>query len=61
MDFHVSADHRGKVKKVEKLDRYLYLSRELKKLKNIKATVIAIVDGALGTVHKSLEKRDLEI
>ena len=42
---------------------YLGLERELKKLWNMKITMIQIVIGALGTVSKGLEKRfeDMEI
>ena len=47
----------------EKKDKYLNLARELKKLWNIKATVIPIVIGAFGTVTKGLVKglEDMEI
>ena len=60
MDFAVSADHREKLKESEKRDKYLDLVRELK---NVKATFIPIVIGALGTVTKGLIKglEDLEI
>ena len=59
MEFAVPADHRVKLKEKEKNDKYLDLTRELKKLLNMKVTVIPIVIGALGTVTKRLE--DLEI
>ena len=44
-------------------DKYLDLARELKKLWNMKVTVIPIVIGAHGTIPKRLVKRlvDLEI
>ena len=47
----------------EKKDRYLYHGRELKKLWNMKVTIIPIVIGVLGTVTKGLIKglKDLEI
>ena len=56
------ADHRVKVKD-EKLDRYLDLARELKKLWNIKVMVIPIIVGVLETVLKNMEKKldELEI
>ena len=54
MDFTVPADHRLKLKESENRDEYLDLSRELKKLWNMKETVIPIVIGALGTVTKGL-------
>ena len=45
------------------LARYLDLARELKKLWDMKVTIIPIVIGALGTVTESLVQRlkDLEI
>ena len=63
MDFAVPTDHRVKLKGSEKKDKYLDLARELKKLWNIKVTVIQIVIGALGTGTKFLlkELEDLEI
>ena len=54
MIFAVPADHRVKLKECEKKDKYLNLAREMKKLWNMKVTVIAIVIGALGTVTKRL-------
>ena len=54
IDLAVPADHRVKLKESEKRDKYL--ARELKKLRNIKATVIPIVISALGTVTKGLIK-----
>ena len=63
MDFAVPADHRMKLKESEKSDLYLDLARELKKLWNLKVTLILIVIGGLGTVTKQLvqEQKDLEI
>ena len=51
------------MKASEKKDKYLVLIRELKKLRNMKLTIIPIVDGAFGTVTKGLLKGlvDLEI
>ena len=62
MDFAVLADHRIKLKKCEKKDKYLDLARELKKLWNMKVTIIPIVIGAFRTVTKGLLKgmEDLE-
>ena len=62
-DFTVPAKHRVEIKENEKRDRYLNLARELKKLLNMKVTVIPIVIVALGTITKVLVKRqeDLEI
>ena len=63
VDFAVPADHRIKMKKSEKKDKYLDLAWELKKLWNMKVTIISLVIGAFGTVTKGLLKRpkDLEI
>ncbi len=63
MDFAVLADHRIKLKESEKKDKYLNLARELKKLWNIKVTIIPIVIGAFGTITKGLLKglEDLEV
>ena len=60
MDF---ADHRIKLKEWEKRDKYLDLARELKKLWNMKVTIIPVVIGAFGTVTKGLLKglEDLEV
>ena len=56
-------DHRIKLKECEKRDKYLDLARELKKLWNMKVTIIPIVIGAFGTVTKGLLKglEDLEV
>ena len=56
VDFAVPADHRIKLKKSDKKDKHLDLARELKKLWNMKVTIIPIVIGALGTVTKLLLK-----
>ena len=63
MDFAVQTDHSVKLKESEKKDKYLDLTRELKKLWNIKVKFIPIVIGALGTVTKELMKglEDIEI
>ena len=54
MNFAVSADHRIKLKESEKKDKYLDLARELKKIWNLRVTIIPIVIGAFGTVTKWL-------
>ena len=63
VDFVVPADHWIKLKECEKKDKYLDLARELKKLWNIKITIVPIVIGALGTITKGLLKglEDLEV
>ena len=48
--FAVLADYRVKLKEFEKRDKYLDLARGLKKLWNMKVTIILIVIGAFGTV-----------
>ena len=52
--FAVMADHRVKLKESEKKDKYLDLAMELKKLWNMKMTVIPIVTGPLSTITKGL-------
>ena len=56
VDFAVPADHRVKLKESEKKDKYLDLTRKLKKLWNVKVTFILIIIGALDTVTKGLLK-----
>ena len=56
-DLAVPSDHRVKLKEDEKMDKYLDLARELKKLWNMRVKVIPIVVGALGTVPINLEKK----
>ena len=53
MDFAVLANNRIELKEGEK-DKYFDLARELKKLWNMKVTIITIVIGAFGTVTKGL-------
>ena len=52
-----------KLKECEKKDKYLDLARELKKLWNMKVTIVPIVIGAFGTITKELLKglEDLEV
>ena len=63
VDFAVLTDHRVKLKEREKRDKYLDLTRELKKLYNMNVTVIPIVVGTIGTIPKGLVKglEDIEI
>ena len=63
VDFAFPADHRIKPKEYEKKDKYPDLVRELKKLWNMKATVIPIGIGAFGTGTKGLLNglEDLEV
>ena len=61
--FAVLEDHRIILKASEKKDKYLDLAKELKKLWNMKVTIVPIVIGALGTITKGLLKglEDLEM
>ena len=61
--FAVPANHRINLKECEKKDKYLDLARELKKLWNMKVTIVPIVIGAFGTITKGLLKglEDLEV
>ena len=61
VDFTVPGDHRVKLKESKKRDKYLDLARELKKLWNMKVTVIQIAIGALGTIGLVQGLEDLKI
>ena len=63
VDLAVPADHRISLKESEKKDKCLDLARELKKMWNMKVTIIPIVIGAFGMVTKGLLKglEDLEV
>ena len=50
----VTTNSRMKLKEREKKDKYCDFAREMKRLWNVKVTVIPIVIGALGTVTKGL-------
>ena len=56
-------DHRIKLEECEKKDKYLDLARELKKLWNMKVTIIPVVIDCFGRVTKGLLKglEDLEV
>ena len=56
VDFDILTDDRVKSKESEKGNRYLNLARKLKKLWNMKVTVIPIVIGMLKTIPKELVK-----
>ena len=63
VDLAVPADHRINLKESEMKDKYLDLARELKKLWNMKVTIVLILIGAFGTITKGLLKglEDLEV
>ena len=50
VDFAVPADQKINLKESEKKDKYLDLAGELKKLWNMKVTIVTIVIGALGPI-----------
>ena len=54
VDFAVLVDHWVKFKESKKKNKYINLAWELKKLWNMKVTIIKIVIGALGKVTKGL-------
>ena len=56
VDIVVPRDHRINLKESKKKDKYLDLARELKKVWNMKVTIVPIVIGVLGTVTKGLLK-----
>ena len=55
--FAVAVDHGVKRKENEKVDKNADLDSDLKKLKNLKATVVLIVVWAIGIILKGLERR----
>ena len=55
MDFAILADHT--VKESKKLNKYLDLARELKKLWNMEVTVTSVI---VGTISKNQEKKSLD-
>ena len=63
VDSGIPADHRINLKEREKKDKYHDLARELKKLWNMKITIVPIVIGAFGIITKGLLKglEDLEV
>ena len=63
VDFAVPVDYTVKLKECEKKDKYFDFAWELKKLWNMKGTIIPNVISALGTVNEGLIKgqENLEI
>ena len=59
--FAAPTDHCVKTKENEKVDEYVNLAREVKKLCNMKVTVITFLVCLLGTVPKIMEKRLMEV
>ena len=64
MDFAILMDHHVKEKEVEKIDKYMDLAAEIRRQLRVKAVIVPIVLGALGTVpaklSKSLEKLEID-
>ena len=52
---------REKMKENEKMNNHLILVRDLKRLWNMKATVLPMLVGALGTDHRGLAMRVEEL
>ena len=46
-----------KIKEADKFDKYLDISRNLRKLYNMKGTAIPVVAEAFGTVSENLQKK----
>ena len=61
VDLAVPADHKIKLEKSKRRDKYQDFARELQKLWNIKKIVILIVNGSLGMVSEVVVREDLEI
>ena len=55
-NFAVPADHSVKTKQNKKINKYLELAWELKRLRNMWMIVIPIIIGAFETFPKDLEK-----
>ena len=55
--FDTAMDHKVKMKESKNIDKYLNLTKELKKLWNMELMVIPIIVVAEGTVPKDFEKR----
>ena len=56
MNLAVPADHRVEMKVSKKVDKYLDLTREPRKMSNKMVILIPIVVVVLGTVPKSLDR-----
>lgn len=56
MESDILADYWLSLKESEKLDKYLELTRDMKKLWNIKVTVVPVVVRALGIISGCLAK-----
>ena len=59
--FAVEADQKLKIKESKMIGKYLDLAMELKKLLNMKVTVIPIIGRPLGMILKNSEKRSEQL
>ena len=57
VDFAVPYDTKVNTKEVEKIEKYQDLARELRNLLDMKMSIIAVIDGELGTTLKNICKR----
>ena len=64
VDFAILMDHHDKEQEEEKIDKYMDLVAEVRRQFRVKAVIVPIVLGALGTVpaklSKSLEKLEID-
>ena len=56
IDFSVPNDQNVENKEKEKIDKYVPLAYEIRKMEKVKAEVIPLVVGALGAVTENLER-----
>ena len=63
MELAIPANQRAELKETKEIAKYLNLAKELKRLSNMKVTVIPILVRVLGMILNDLEKRleELEI
>ena len=61
MDFAIPVDLGIKIKESKKRDEYSKLARKLRKLLNVRVTVIPIISGALGTSPQRLGKGTVRV
>ena len=61
MDFAVPVDQRVKIKECDKRDKYFNLARDLRKLGNIRGTMILIVIEMFRMIPNVLERGRIEL
>ena len=57
MNFAVPVDNRMEIKESKKIDKYMDLAKELRKLWDMKVTIIPVVAGVLKTAPKDMKRR----